>query len=138
MTHGTEQPPSTESLRQGYEPPDVNNRGLLIFFAIFVLTAVVINLGLWGLIKYYVSLPRAVDTITSAAPRPQRFPPPNIQPIEKHNQLPWQDLQDLRNEKNQIFKQLGWNINSDSGVPAIPDDVVSQLAKERSGKGGGR
>ena len=138
MTHSTQQPPSPQSLRQGYEPPDVNNVGMLIFFVIFVLTAIVIYLGLWGLIKFYDATPRTVDAATSAAPKQQRFPPPNLQPIQSHNQLPWQDLQDLRNQKNKIFTQLGWNVNQSSGVPTIPDDVVNKLADQRSGKGGGR
>lgn len=134
----TRQPPSTRSLQRGYEPPDVSNVGMLIFFAIFIATAIVINLGVWGLIKYYDAMPRNVDVPLSAAPKQTRFPPPNLQPIEKHNQLPWQDLRDFRNEKNQLFTQLGWKVDSKSGVPKIPDNIVSQLANQRSGKGGGR
>src|SRR5580704_11187778 len=124
MMQTAEKPPSPEALRQGYEPPDVGNRGLLIFFVIFLATAVVVNLGLWGLLKIYMSEPRSVDVKLSAAPAAKRFPQPDLQPVQSHNQLPWQDLQDLKREKADLFRQLGWNINPSTGVPSIPDDIV--------------
>src|SRR6202034_1173719 len=106
MTQTAEQPPSPQALERGYEPPEVNNRGLVVFFIIFAAVAVIINVGLWGLFKFYIAERRPVDAAMSAAPPQQRFPAPNLQPIERHNELPWQDLQDLQNEKNEIFKQL--------------------------------
>ena len=138
MTETTEQPPSQQTIRQGYEPPDVNNRALLIFAVIFVLFAIGANIGLWGLLKFYISEPRSVDVLPSAAPPPQRFPAPNLQPIQRHNQLPWQDLQDLQREKAEIFTQLGWKVDPDNGVPRIPDNIVSQLAEQRNSKVGGK
>ena len=140
MTQETEQLPSPQALKQGYEPPDVSNRGLLIFFVLFIGMGVVVQVGLWWLTKYYIHQPRAVDTVISAAPAQPRFPAPNLQPIEKHNQLPWQDLQDLQREKNGILQNLGWKIDADTGLPVIPDTIVSELARERgqTPKGGGQ
>src|SRR5580700_4238510 len=99
MTQTAEQPPSPEALRHGYEPPEVGNRGLLVFFLIFVATAIVLNFALWGLLKIYMSEPRSVDVKVSAAPAQKRFPQPDLQPVQSHNELPWQDLQDLKREK---------------------------------------
>jgi hypothetical protein len=138
MTRTAEKPPTPEALRQGYEPPDVGNRGLLIFFVIFLATAVVVNLGLWGLLKIYISEPRSVNVKISAAPAQKRFPQPDLQPVQSHNQLPWQDLQDLKREKADLFRQLGWNVNPSTGVPSIPDDIVNQLAQRRNSNGGGK
>ncbi|HUB23838.1 MAG TPA: hypothetical protein VL992_00315 [Tepidisphaeraceae bacterium] len=127
MTPEVQQPPP-QIVRQGYEPPDVSNRSLMIFFLVFVVVGAAINVGIWGLLKLYMAEPRAADVITSAAPAPDRFPPPNLQPIEKHNQLPWQDMQDLRREKNAILEQLGWPIDPGTGAATIPDAIVNQLA----------
>ena len=138
MTQTTEQPPSPEVLRQGYEPPEVNNRVMLTFFIIFISLAVVVNLGLWGLLKAYMREPRAVDVKMSAAPAPKRFPQPDLQPVQAHNQLPWQDLQDLQRQKADIFRQLGWTVNSSNGIPSIPDDIVNELAQQRNAKGGAK
>jgi len=133
MTESEPQSPSREALEQGYEPSDVNVRGLLIFVIIFVVGAVVIQAGLWGLLKFYNSLPRTADAVTSAAPIQERFPAPNLQPIEKHNQLPWQDLADLQHEKGMIFDALGWTIDPDTKEPRIPEQIVNSLAKDRAG-----
>jgi hypothetical protein len=134
MSQTDEQSPSPQVLEQGYEPSDVSVRGLMIFLVIFVVGAVVIQFGLWELVKYYVSLPRSADVVTSAAPAPRRFPAPNLQPIETHNQLPWQDLADLRREKGLIFDELGWTTDASTGQPVIPDQIVNALAKDRSEK----
>jgi hypothetical protein len=132
MTQTTEQPPSPQALEQGYEEPGINNRGLMIFFVIFIVTAVVLNFGLWALVKFYLHQPRSADVVVSTAPAQERFPPPNLQPIQRHNELPREDLADLRREKNEIFKQLGWSINADTDRPMIPDQIVSQLSGQRN------
>jgi hypothetical protein len=146
MTETTDQLPPEEILKQGYEPPDVNMRGLMIFFAIFLAVAVGLNFGLWGLLKVYLAEPRKVEVSVSAAPEQKRFPAPNLQPIEKHNQMPWEDLRDLMQQKAEVFQQLGWTVKSPDGmskipdyvVPTIPDDVVKKLAEERKKQGGGQ
>jgi hypothetical protein len=131
MTQTERQPPTPQALKQGYEPSDINVRALFVFIIIFILSAVVIQIGLWELLKFYTSLPRSADVVTSAAPAPQRFPAPNLQPIEKHNQLPWEDLADLQHEKGMIFEQLGWPVNDVTKQPQIPDSIVTELAKGR-------
>ena len=134
MSQTVEKPPSEETVKRGYELPDVSNKGMIIFFALFVLLGVVVHLVVWGLTEYFIRQPRDVDTVISAAPAQQRFPPPNLQPIERHNQLPYQDLADLRREEGQVFEQLGWKMDPETRTPHIPDDVVNQLARERGAK----
>ena len=133
MTEGI-RPPPRRIVEQGYEPPDVSNRGLLIFFLVFVVVGALINVGIWGLLKVYMAEPRTADVPTSAAPAPDRFPPPNLQPIEKHNESPWQDMNDLREQKNQILEQLGWPIDPATGAAKIPDSIVNQLAAKEKAK----
>lgn len=53
-----EKPPSAIALRQGYEPPDLNVKGLLVFLIIFLLMAVVIHVGIWFLNEYLSGRPR--------------------------------------------------------------------------------
>ncbi len=132
MTHADQQSPSPQALQQGYERSEVSVRGLMIFLVIFLVSAVVIHAGVWILAEYYLAQPRAADVVTSAATPPERFPPPNLQPIEKHNELPWQDLADLRREKGLIFDELGWTTDPTTRQPRIPDDIVNKLATQRS------
>jgi len=134
MTEQSGQLPSQESLQRGYEPSGVGNRGMLIFFAIFLLVAAILQFGIWGLLKLYMHTPRPIDTVTSIAPAQARFPPPNLQPTQEHNKLPHEDLMDLMKKKDEIFQRMGWRLDPQSGVPVIPDSIVDQLARERSGK----
>src|SRR5260221_202913 len=108
MTQVAQHPPDPQALEQGYEPPDVNYRGLTIFLVVFIASGVVVQGGLWELCKYYVSVPRSVEEVTSAVPRQQRFPEPRLQPTESHNRSPEEDLQELGREKDEVFRQLGW------------------------------
>jgi hypothetical protein len=131
MTETEEHPPTSETVAQGYEPPDINVRGVVVFLMIFLVGAIIIQVGLWGVLKVYSGLPRTADIVTSAAPPPARFLPPNLQPTEQHNQFPWQDLAQLRQEKTQIFDQLGWKTDPETQTPLIPDAIIAQLRKER-------
>lgn len=140
MTETIEQPPPEPILQQGYEPDVVSNRGLLIFFAIFILTALILHWSLWKLVNYYVSLQRPIDTITSAAPAQKRFPAPNLQPSQNHNTLPYQDLEDMKQQEAEFFRTIGWPASSISGEPSVPANVAEQLQRQRaqvSGQNGG-
>ena len=135
MTQTEEKPPSQETIRRGYELPDVSVKGLVIFFIVFVLMGALVHVCAWMLTIYFLHQPRDVDTVISAAPPQNRFPAPNLQPIEKHNQFDWQDMDDLRRQKNQLFEQLGWSIDPETGAAKIPDSIVNQLAAQRAGNG---
>jgi hypothetical protein len=134
VTLQEEQPPPPDIVAQGCETPDVSNRGLLIFFVSFLILCAVIIFGMWGLLKLYIAQPRIADQTTSAAPQPDRFAPPDLQPIQKHNQLPYQDLQDLRREKDALLIRMGWTIDPRTGAAEIPDAVVNQLAQKEKPK----
>jgi hypothetical protein len=134
MSQTTTTSPTAKALKQGYEPSDVNTRGLLIFFICFALGGIVVQGGLWWLFKdYYMHQPRSVDEQTSAAPAPLRFPSPNLQPTEQHNKMPWQDLAKLRQEKGEIFKQMGWTPDFAQGTGTVPDEIIARLAEQRGG-----
>lgn len=134
MTTSAPQNPASQALRQGYEPPDVSYVGLVIFFIVFVAVGFLIHFALAAILDVYLHEPRSVDAITSAAPKVQRFPAPNLQPTQSHNELPREDLHDLQVEKNRFFNQLGWTLDPITGAPIIPDEVISRLAQQRGSK----
>jgi hypothetical protein len=129
-----EKPPSPIALRQGYEPPDLNVRGLLIFLVVFLVTAVVIHVGIWFLNEYLLRRPRPADAVTSAVPVVRQFPEPDVQPSEWHNHVPWQDMADLRRSEAARFGQLGWKADPATGSAVIPDSIVASLAERYKGK----
>lgn len=144
MTQVAQHPPDPQALKQGYEPPDVSVRGVVIFLIIFIVSGVILSWGLWELCRYYMTVPRSVDEVTSAAPQQKRFPEPQLQPNESHNRTPEEDLADLLREKSEIFKQIGWAQDPSTHAPAIPDQIIAQLAQKRRtpatapAKGGGQ
>ncbi len=130
-----EKPPSAIALRQGYEPPDLNVKGLLVFLIIFLLMAVVIHVGIWFLNEYLSGRPRDADAVKSAVPVVRQFSRPDVQPTESHNQMPWQDMADLRHAEAARFEQLGWKSDPATGSAVIPDSIVSRLAERYKAKG---
>lgn len=132
MTQSGEQSPTPEALEKGYEPSDANYNGLLMFVVFFLLTAVVLHTGLWVLLNYYLELPRAEDQRRSSVPMAQRFPAPNLQPSVEHNKLPWQDLADLHRQEQQVFQEMGWKIDPQTQRPAVPADIVRELAQHET------
>ena len=109
---------------------------MLIFLLIFIVGTVLMQVGIWQLLKVLSPLPRTADVVTSArhAGRISRLP--IFQPTEQHNQFPWQDLAQLRQEKAQLFDQLGWKTDPETQTPEIPDSIIAQLQKERPSPAG--
>ena len=122
-------PPSPEAIARGYELSDAGTRGLLMFVIYFILTAIVLHLLLWFLLKHYVSIPRAVDVPKSSVPAIDRFTGPNLQPSIEDNRLPQQDMRRLRETEAALFNRMGWKTDPQTGNPTIPQDIVDQLSR---------
>ena len=132
MTQSSEQLPLPDALARGYEGDDLNVRGLLIFVIIFLITAVVLHILLWILLKYYFATPRAEDVAPSAVTLIERFPEPQLQPSIGHNTTPQEDLAALHQDENRIFNALGWQTKPDSYYPLIPDQIVTELQQRHA------
>lgn len=130
-----QQTPSPLALKQGYEPPDISVKGLLVFLVIFLVMAVVIHVGIWFLNESLLHRRRNAEAVKSAVPVVQQFATPDVQPTETHNQMPWQDLADLRHAEASRFQQLGWKADGKTGSAVIPDSIVTQLAQRYKAKG---
>jgi hypothetical protein len=127
-------PPSPESIARGYEVSDAGTRGLFLFIIFFLLTAIAIHVLVWMLLKYYVSLPRAVDEPKSSVPMVDRFTGPNLQPSLQDNRLPQQDMRNLRDADAKVFNRMGWKTDPRTGNPTIPQDIVDQLSRRYAGQ----
>lgn len=132
MTQSSEQLPPSGALARGYEGDDLNVRGLLIFLICFLVTAVVIHIMLWQLLKHYFATPRAEDAAPSAVNLLERFPEPQLQPSIGHNTTPQEDLAALHQDENRIFNALGWKTKFDSSYPVIPDQIVTELQQHHA------
>ena len=132
MTQTSEQLPAQKIVQQGYEPADVSVRGLLWFVVVLVMCVFCSSVLSWFLVRHYMSVPRAVDVPRSSVPSIDRFTEPNLQPTQKHNALPPQDLAELRSDEAKIFDQLGWKLDPDTQAAQIPNSIVGDLARRYS------
>src|SRR5436309_500054 len=105
MAHDLAQnhPPSPEALAQGYEPARVSIRGLFIFLICFAISIVLIWVAVWYFEKLLLANERQADQPRSAIADQQPPPPPRIQPSMSHDQLPYQDLEDMRSNEDSVF-----------------------------------
>ena|ERR1051326_7238495 len=132
MPHEQLQVPSPDSLRRGYELPSVNLRGLGLFFILFIVTAIVLHLGLWGLLKFGTQGKRTVDYPESAVEFHAPPPGPQLQPSPAHPYVPAQDLAQMREEENRLFAKLGWQTEGSGGHVTIPETILVELTSKRS------
>src|SRR5436305_15231288 len=55
-----------------------------------------------------------------------------LQPSAGHDTLPREDLKLMRQQEDQVFEQLGWNVDPVTGIPAIPPAVIAAINKPAS------
>jgi hypothetical protein len=146
------QAPSSESLEAGYERSTISVKGLAWFLLVLIATAVVIHIGVWYLYRDYVRSdersdrpfsaltdPGAIDQYNrshgarlgvTAAPQP---PPPRIQPTAPEHNLPADDLRQMHQSEDEIFRRMGWTVDSQTHAQIrIPPQVVSAVIREES------
>jgi hypothetical protein len=122
--------PPRDSIARGYEDTRLSPKWLGIFVAGFVLVAVVSHVALWYLMKAVANNPRVVDRPRSAIALPADHldGSPPLQPSVAHDRPPEQDLASLRHHEDQVFEQLGWSRDAQTGAFIPPARVVQAVA----------
>ena len=134
MAHTRAQPgPLPEALEKGYEPHDLKTKWIVWFIVIFIVLAVVIQLGLWLLLVNLGSSRRIVDEPRSVLNAQEPAPSPSIQPTQQHDALPKEDLEAMRKQEDAVFSQLGWEVNSQTHQVSVPDALVKRVAQAQTG-----
>ena len=116
----------------GHEPDAVNARGILWFAFWLIVIAVVIQIGLYGLLKFFQGsvgrrqavLPASVQTSLKRTPAAPRL-----------EALPLSPRRALNAQEDERLSTYGW-VNRAGGVARIPIDRAMQIIVERGVPGG--
>ena len=139
MAEDTLHGPSQESLEAGYDTSGVSIRGVLWFAVILIITAIVLHVAIFVLLRGYWYVDSKHDRLQSALqvieqPAP---PPPRIQPNpfdspdgRRPSNLPPEDLKAMYDNEDEAFKQMGWQVETGSHHLAIPDRYIEQVVRE--------
>ncbi len=117
---------SLENPEVAHEAADVSLRAVIWFAAILVITAVSINLSMWGLFVVLDRLERKSDPAVSPlmAPAGQLPPEPRLQTT------PWADLKKFRADEDSYLHSYGW-VDKGAGVAHLPIDKAKALLLQR-------
>jgi hypothetical protein len=108
-----------------HERSDVSIRGIIIFAIVLVLTAVVVHIGLYGLLEYYGEFaPRRTRAPGSPAAQEETTPLPRLQIS------PRTDLAEMRAAEQKELTSYGW-IDKQKQSVRIPIDQAMKLLAER-------
>ena len=136
MSEETNNPPSRESIARGYEDNHLRPKWLGIFVAGFVALAVVSHATLWYVMKGIANNPRSVDRprtgVALQIDQPNGSPP--LQPSPSHDVGPKEDLASLRLLEDQVFEQLGWSRDAQTGAFLPPPFVVHAVASRATSR----
>jgi hypothetical protein len=98
-------------------------RPIVTFMVALFVSAIVIQLGVWGLMHYYEHRNAAADPTPSPFANDHTPPPePRLQPSIAHNTLPYEDLLILRARWDKDLTTYGT-------VPGEPDRVRIPIAR---------
>jgi hypothetical protein len=126
-TEGEIKPTHIRNPETKRDPRDVNARGIMLFLAFLVVFALFVHLGILGLMglfdKGYVPTDTNRSPILTAVPS-QAPPLPRLQPD------PVGDLNDLRQQEDQILEGYAWT-DQGAGKVRIPVARAMQLLVQR-------
>jgi hypothetical protein len=136
---------ATFNLETHHEESDVNVRALVWFFVIFVVFAILTNLAIWGLFKFFVVLERGntrAPMTALAMPRDANVPvTPRLQPFpgrDAHGQMmlpnantPVTDMNDMRAAEDAVLNGRADWIDRQRGVVRIPIARAMALIAQR-------
>jgi len=110
-----------------HETTDVNIRGILIFGAAFIVSAIVISIAVWVLFRYFEAREtrRVAPEYPLAATQESRVPP---EPRLQTN--PREDLEQLRAQEDQVLNSYGW-VDKNTGVVRVPIEDAMRLTVQR-------
>jgi hypothetical protein len=136
---------STQNPEVHHETHDVNVRAILWFAAAFVVTAIVIHVGLYFLFRGFAARERAradqpLTLVTRAErqvpPLPRLQPFPEVAPEWKGAQqhalfkTPVDDMDELRTTEDEILNSYGW-VDPKVGTVRIPIQRAMELTLQR-------
>jgi hypothetical protein len=144
---------ATFNLETHHEESDVNVRALIWFVVIFVVFAILTNLAIWGLFKFFVVLERGnthAPMTALAMPRDANVPEtPRLQPFPGHDargetvlpnsNTPVTDMNDMRAAEDAALNSPPQWIDRQHGVVRIPIaramEIIAQRGLPASAKG---
>jgi hypothetical protein len=129
-----------DSLTRGYERRDIRMRWIVGFLIILIVSAVVIHTGVWFLLKGLVHGERSVDRPQSVlnesdAGAPLNVAPPDapsLQPTQRHDRTPPEDLAAMRGQEDQVLAAMGWTIDPTTHRPVVPASLAAVVASRQS------
>lgn len=105
----------------GYEPRDVNTRGLVYFLGIVAIFLAATSFAVQWLFGYFVKTDRPAPVVQPVFSQLRPLPPaPRIQAN------PETDIQEYLDSENQFLNSSGW-IDKKNGIVRIPIDRAMQL-----------
>lgn len=112
-----------------HEESDINVRAALIGIAIFIVFAVIMHFGLWGMFVGFRKIDRSLD------PEPVtriETPAPSGEGNEftSHWWEPAEYLEQIREQDRRILEEYGW-VNRPAGKVHVPIEVGMAMALER-------
>jgi hypothetical protein len=115
-----------------HEPQDVNVRGILIFGAALLVSAVVINLVLWWMLKYFAVHENKMEPKPHplASERQQLPPEPRLQGMPGHEATAPADMQIFSTREEDVLNSYGW-VDQKAGVVRIPIQQAKKLLLEK-------
>jgi hypothetical protein len=114
-----------EAVVRGHERRDVNLRVILITLGIMGITAIVIHVSLWFMMRAYAANPaEALEKAAADARGPQIPPEPRLQIS------PPSDLADVRREETAALSAYGW-ADRPAGFARIPIERAMDLLVQR-------
>jgi hypothetical protein len=123
---GSTEPPQQESPL--HESGNITLRALVRFVIIFVVSAVVIHLAIYGVFAGFraaVGQERQITGVTAEHIPP---PEPRLQPSVEHNRLPSLDLERMRDAERAEFARRGW-VDEKTGEVRVPENIANQIAR---------
>jgi len=115
-----------------HELQDVNVRGILIFGAALLVSAVVIHLVLWWMLEYFA----ARDSKAQPKPPPlaserQQLPPePRLQGMPGHEEAAPIEMETFRTREEDLLNSYGW-VDEKGGIVRIPIQQAKKLLLEK-------
>jgi hypothetical protein len=130
-------PDLAQALDKGYEPHDINLRGIGIFLVGLVVTSILVLLMCWGIQEGLVDFDRAGDPIASPVTIDHAPVPQPLQPSWQHNSFDREDMQAMRQETMAVLNSSG--TDPKSGRRWIPiddamDKALNMLPIQASGE----
>src|SRR5438067_791179 len=116
-----------------HETTDIDIRGVFTFGIGLLVAAAVIHVAVWLLFRLLADehAQRVAPEYPLAVSQHERVPPePRLQPAPPLWKTPREDLQDFRQQEDQILTNYGW-VDRNAGIVRIPIGEAMKLTVQR-------